>query len=31
MLTSQHFWVGFIVALIAMYVYHKYQMKKAGA
>jgi hypothetical protein len=31
MLTSHEFWVGAIVALVLMYVYHKYQMKKSGS
>lgn len=30
MLTSSHFWVGAVVALVVMYLWHKYQMKKMG-
>lgn len=31
MLTNHAFWVGVIATFIAMYVWHKYQSKKAGA
>jgi hypothetical protein len=31
MLTNSAFWVGVVVALVAMYLWHKYQMRKAGS
>jgi hypothetical protein len=30
MLTDMHFWVGLLAGVILVWLWHKYQMKKAG-
>ena len=30
MLTNTHFWAGLLAGVVLVYLWHKYQMKKAG-
>lgn len=31
MLSSKEFWAGALIGVVAVYVWHKYQMKKSGS